>query len=116
MMFAAASAALAASSLHETAALPTFVSRTWRTQDGLPESRIRALAQAPDGYLWIGTPGGLARFDGVRFVVYSRFNAPAMTDDNIRALSVGRDGSLWIATDGGGLLHYQDGRFRSFGP
>src|SRR5258708_5937822 len=51
---------------------PTYVSRIWRTQDGLPESRIRAIAQTPDGYLWIGTPGGLARFDGVRFVVYSR--------------------------------------------
>src|ERR1043166_3981033 len=63
---------------------PRYVSRTWRTQDGLPESRIRALAQTSDGYLWIGTPGGLARFDGVRFVVYSRFNAPAMLDDNIR--------------------------------
>ena len=96
-------------------AIPKFVSRTWRTQDGLPESRIRALAQTPDGYLWIGTQGGLARFDGVRFVSYSRFNTPSMTDDNIRALSVGRDGSLWIATDGGGLLQYLDGRFRSFG-
>src|ERR1044071_9290311 len=116
MTFAAASQALAASGIAETNQAPTFVSRTWRTQDGLPESRIRALAQTPDDYLWIGTPGGLARFDGVRFVVYSRFNTPAMTDDNIRALSVGRDGSLWIATDGGGLLHYQDGRFRSFGP
>ena len=93
-----------------------YVSRTWRTQDGLPESRIRALAQTPDGYLWVGTPGGLARFDGVRFVVYSRFNTPAMTDDNIRGLSIGRDGSLWIATDGGGLLQYQGGRFHSFGP
>lgn len=98
------------------ATFPKYVSRSWRTQDGLPESRIRALAQTPDGYLWVGTPGGLARFDGVRFVVYSRFNTPTMTDDNIRALSIGRDGSLWIATDGGGLLHYQDGRFRAFGP
>jgi ligand-binding sensor domain-containing protein len=111
-LFAAANGALAVDGI----AIPKYVSRTWRTQDGLPESRIRALAQTPDGYLWIGTPGGLARFDGVRFVVYSRFNAPAMTDDNIRARSVGRDGSLWIATDGGGLLHYQDGHFRSFGP
>ena len=111
-LFAAVNGTLAA----DGPTLSKYVSRTWRTQDGLPESRIRALAQTPDGYLWIGTPGGLARFDGVRFVVYSRFNAPAMTDDNIRALSVGRDGSLWIATDGGGLLHYQDGRFRSFGP
>ena len=39
-----------------------------------------------------------------------------MTDDNIRALAVAADGSLWVATDGGGLLHYQNGRFQSFGP
>jgi ligand-binding sensor domain-containing protein/two-component sensor histidine kinase len=96
--------------------LPLYVSRIWRTQDGLPENRIRAISQTADGYLWIGTSGGLARFDGVRFVVYARFNTPGMTDDNIRALESARDGSLWIATDGGGLLHYKDGRFQSFGP
>ncbi len=95
---------------------PLYVSRIWRTQDGLPENRIRAIAQTPDGYLWIGTSGGLARFDGVRFVVYARFNTPSMADDNIRALAVAKDGSVWAATDGGGLLHYKDGRFRSFGP
>lgn len=98
------------------AAQPEFVSRTWRTQDGLPENRVRALAQTPDGYLWIGTPGGLARFDGVRFVVYTRFNTPAITEDNIRGLSVASDGSLWAATDGAGLLHLKNGRFESFGP
>src|SRR5258706_10440062 len=96
--------------------VPAYVRQVWRTQDGLPENRIRAISQTPDGYLWIGTSGGLARFDGVRFVVYARFNTPAMTADDISALAVARDGSLWIATDGGGLLHYQDGRFRSFGP
>ena len=95
---------------------PLYVSRIWRTQDGLPENRIRAIAQTPDGYLWIGTSGGLARFDGVRFVVYARFNTPSMADDNIRALAVAKDGSVWAATDGGGLLHYKDGHFRSFGP
>jgi ligand-binding sensor domain-containing protein len=93
-----------------------YVSRTWRTQDGLPENRIQAISQTPDGYLWIATSGGLARFDGVRFVVYSRFNTPSMADDNVRALAVARDRSLWVATDGGGLLHYKDGRFQSFGP
>lgn len=93
-----------------------YVSRIWRTQEGLPENRIWAIAQTPDGYLWVGTSSGLARFDGVRFVVYARFNTPSMTDDNIRALAVAGDGSLWVATDGGGLLHYQNGRFQSFGP
>src|SRR3982074_3399773 len=94
---------------------PAYVSRIWRTQDGLPENRIRAIAQTPDGYLWIGTSGGLARFDGVRCVVSALSNPPAMTGDDISALSVARDGSLWAATDGGGLLHYRDGRFRSIG-
>ncbi len=93
-----------------------YVSRIWRTQDGLPENRVRALAQTPDGYLWVGTTGGLARFDGVRFVTYTRFNTPAMTEDNVRSLAVGRDGSLWVATDGGGLLHLKDGRFVGYGP
>jgi ligand-binding sensor domain-containing protein/two-component sensor histidine kinase len=95
---------------------PSYVSRIWRTQDGLPENRIRAISQTPDGYLWIGTSGGLARFDGIRFVVYARFNTPVMTSEDISALAVAHDGSLWAATDGGGLLHYQNGRFRSFGP
>jgi ligand-binding sensor domain-containing protein/signal transduction histidine kinase len=95
---------------------PIYVSRVWRTQDGLPENRIRAIAQTPDGYLWLGTSSGLARFDGVRFMVYARFNTPSMTDDNIRALAVAGDGSLWVATDGGGLLHHHNGRFQSFGP
>ncbi|HXJ44807.1 MAG TPA: two-component regulator propeller domain-containing protein [Bryobacteraceae bacterium] len=95
---------------------PRYVSRIWRAQDGLPENRIRAIAQTPDGYLWVGTPGGLARFDGARFVVYSRFNTPSMTDENIRSLAVAKDGSLWIGTDGGGALHYRDGTFRAWGP
>ena len=90
-------------------AVPAYVQHVWRTQDGLPENRIRAICQTPDGYLWIGTSGGLARFDGVRFVVYARYNTPTMSDDNIRGLTVAKDGSLWVATDGGGLLHLQDG-------
>jgi ligand-binding sensor domain-containing protein len=95
---------------------PPYVSRIWRTQEGLPENSIRAIAQTPDGYLWLGTSSGLARFDGVRFVVYARFNTASMTNDNIRALAVSPDGSLWVATDGGGLLHFQSGRFQTFGP
>ncbi len=94
---------------------PEYVSRAWRTQDGLPENRVRALAQTPDGYLWVGTTGGLARFDGVRFVTFTRFNTPAITEDNIRALTVARDGSLWAATDGGGLVHLKDGKFTTYG-
>jgi len=41
--------------------------RIWRIEDGLPQNKIQAIAQTPDGYLWVGTSEGLARFDGVRF-------------------------------------------------
>src|ERR1700690_4564503 len=79
--------------------------RIWRTQDGLPESRIQALAQTPDGYLWIGTGGGLVRFDGIQFTVFDRSNTPAFRDDNIQVLRSAKDGSLWIGSGIGTLLH-----------
>jgi ligand-binding sensor domain-containing protein/signal transduction histidine kinase len=89
--------------------------RVWRIQEGLPEGRIQALAQTPDQYLWIGTSGGLVRFDGVRFAIFNRSNTPAFRDDSILALCPARDGSLWIGTEGGGLLHLIHGDFQVFG-
>jgi ligand-binding sensor domain-containing protein/signal transduction histidine kinase len=89
--------------------------RVWRIEDGLPQNRIRALCQTPDGYLWIGTAEGLARFDGMRFTIFDQSNAPALHDDGILSLRVAHDGSLWVGTEGGGLVRYKDGVFRGFG-
>ena len=91
-----------------------YSQRVWRIEDGLPQNRIEALSQTPDGYLWIGTSGGLARFDGVRFAIFDRTNTPALTDDSILALRLGHDGALWIGTEGGGLVRYQSGRFQNY--
>src|SRR5580658_4543865 len=92
-----------------------YARRIWRTQDGLPENQIQAISQTPDGYLWIGTAGGLVRFDGRRFTVYNRANTQEFVNDSVRSLSCARDGSLWIGTDGGGLMRFQNGTFRSYG-
>ncbi len=89
--------------------------RIWRAEDGLPRNRIQAIEQTPDGYLWIATSGGLARFDGVRFVVFDSSNTPALRDESILSLLPARDGSLWAGTEGGGLVHYQNGVFTSYG-
>src|SRR5882762_19464 len=78
-----------------------FSHRVWRTQDGLPQNRIQAITQTADGYLWLGTPGGLVRFDGVRFFVFDRSNTPAFRDDSVLSLAVAGDHSLWIGTEGG---------------
>src|ERR1700689_4097730 len=44
-----------------------FTSTIWRSQDGLPENIVQALVQDREGYLWVGTTGGLTEFDGSRF-------------------------------------------------
>jgi ligand-binding sensor domain-containing protein/signal transduction histidine kinase len=91
-----------------------FAERIWGMQDGLPEQVVQAFAQTNDRYLWIGTTGGLLRFDGARFVLYDRENTPAFTDNNIFCLTVSRDNTLWIGSEGGGLIRYRDGEFHSF--
>jgi len=89
--------------------------RVWRSADGLPEDFAQSLAQTHDGYLWIGTSGGLVRFDGTRFVVFNRETVPAFRDDSVYSLLVSKDGALWAGTEGGGLIRYKDGSFRIFG-
>jgi ligand-binding sensor domain-containing protein/signal transduction histidine kinase len=91
-----------------------YTRRLWRAQDGLPDQTVQAIAQTPDGYLWIGTKGGLLRFDGARFVVYDHTNTPGLSESSINCLSVSRDGSLWIGTEGGGLVRYRDQVFRTY--
>lgn len=94
--------------------LAFFSERKWQMQDGLPEQVVQAFAQTADRYLWIGTTGGLLRFDGERFVLFDRENTPAFHENNVFCLLVTSDKSLWIGMEGGGLLQYKDGAFRAF--
>src|ERR1039457_474580 len=100
----------AAESRPEAAPVSYHVAR-YTTEQGLPQNTIRALLQTRDGYLWIGTLAGLARFDGVAFDVFNAGNTPEMINDAINALAEDRqDGTLWINT-GNGLLRYYQHRF-----
>ncbi|MEM6647355.1 MAG: two-component regulator propeller domain-containing protein, partial [Bacteroidota bacterium] len=85
-----------------------YVQDAWRVQDGLPQNTVRALAQTPDGYLWMGTDEGLARYNGTSFTTYDRTTTPELTDPRIAALRVAPEGGLWVGTMGGGLLHVVD--------
>jgi diguanylate cyclase (GGDEF)-like protein len=80
-----------------------YLHEEWRTRDGLPRNTVEAITQTPDGYLWIGTEGGLARFDGARVRTFSTSNTPALENNTIYALCVDRRGRLWVGT-GGGLV------------
>jgi ligand-binding sensor domain-containing protein len=86
----------------------------WQSQDGLPEETVQAFAQTPDGYLWVGTSGGLLRFDGARFQLFAHENTPAFVENSVFCLLTARDGGLWIGTDGSGLIEMKDGRFQVY--
>jgi len=77
-----------------------YNSRTWQVDEGLPSDLVQAITQTRDGYLWIGTHNGLARFDGVVF----NPGPPELSQASITALCADASGSLWIGTDGEGLF------------
>ena len=93
--------------LGEVRASTEFTSRLWQMEDGLPHNIVQAIAQSSDGYLWVGTREGLARFDGVRFQpidLESHARHPS-----ILSLFESRDQSLWIGTEDLGLFCFRDG-------
>ena len=68
--------------------------QVWRVRDGLPSAWVRALAQTPDGYLWVATSGGLGRLDGAEAVTIPA-DSPLSRIADLIDLTVGRDGTLW---------------------
>ncbi len=81
-----------------------YVRDVWEKEQGLPNGSLMTILQTRDGYLWLGTHGGLARFDGVSFTLF-------LKDQHIVSLLEDRDGALWIATWGNGLVRYHDEQF-----
>ncbi len=96
-------------------AYPHYQVERWTTEQGLPANKVRSLCRTQDGYLWVGTVEGLARFDGVRFTVFNETNTPAMQMNGSIALCQLEDDQsrLWVGTKRG-LLCYGAGRFLSF--
>src|SRR5215216_3130519 len=93
--------------------LNEFGHQAWLTENGLPQNTVQAIVQTHDGYLWIGTQEGLARFDGLNFAVFDKENTPAFKSNDIRFLHEDKQGRLWISTSYG-LVCRHNGRFNSF--
>jgi signal transduction histidine kinase/ligand-binding sensor domain-containing protein len=85
------------------------VAKVWQTEQGLPQNSVNAMLQDREGYIWIGTFGGLARFDGERFKVFTSADAPGFISARIYSLYESRSGMLWVGTVDGGLTRLQDG-------
>ena len=118
LLVATAGAFLSPSSLEAgldpSKAITQYVYDRWTAESGLPQSSVLAIAQTPDGYLWLGTEEGIVRFDGVRFVNFNKRNTPGLESEEVDALLVDHRGDLWIGTRGGGLTLLRHGVFKSF--
>src|ERR1700741_4834924 len=86
-----------------------YAHTSWRVREGFTKGRISAIAQTPDGYLWLGTDFGLTRFDGVRNVPWEPPADKQLPSTYIRSLIAARDGTLWIGTLDG-LASWKDGK------
>jgi signal transduction histidine kinase/streptogramin lyase len=85
------------------------VRQRWTTRDGLADNGVRTIQQTRDGALWIGTLGGLSRFQDGRFVNYTATDG--LSSGHVRAIHEDKDGTLWIGTYGGGINRFRDGVF-----
>lgn len=80
----------------------------WRHKDGLPSSAIYALAQSPDGFLWLGTLDGLAYYDAFQFATIGMNQTQRRPLGQVRALLIARDGALLAGGESGTLLRFHD--------
>jgi signal transduction histidine kinase len=89
-----------------------LIHESWTFKDGAPEVTA-ALAQTEDGYLWIGAPAGLFRFDGVRFELFQPAGSERLLSTNVSALQAA-DGALWVGYVFGGFSFVKNGRVKNF--
>jgi signal transduction histidine kinase/ligand-binding sensor domain-containing protein len=99
--------------LNPTLAIRQYSHTAWTIRDGAFSSQVQAIAQTPDGYLWLGTESGLHRFDGVRIVRWQPRGDERLPSPNILKLLAARDGRLWIGTVAG-LASWKDGRLVTY--
>jgi signal transduction histidine kinase/ligand-binding sensor domain-containing protein/DNA-binding response OmpR family regulator len=90
---------------------PGHVYEVFGVEDGLPRAGISQALQSRDGYLWLATFDGLARFDGDRFEVFDSENTPALGSNRIFRMLESPDGTLWIRTEQGHVVRHANGAF-----
>jgi signal transduction histidine kinase/ligand-binding sensor domain-containing protein len=102
-----------ASALNPALDANQYAHTAWKIREGFAKGYIDAIAQTPDGYLWLGTEFGLLRFDGVRNVSWQPPPGEGLPSNWVRSLLVGHDGTLWIGTLKG-LASWKGGKLTQY--
>ena len=101
-------------SLFAPGAIAQYRFDSWTTDNGLPENSVNSIVQTGDGYLWLATFGGLVRYDGMNFKVFTPGNTTGLATSRFLDLYDTRTQGLWITTDNQGLTRYKDGVFTTY--
>jgi ligand-binding sensor domain-containing protein/signal transduction histidine kinase len=102
-----------ASALNPSLDISQYAHTSWKIREGFSRGQINAIAQTPDGYLWLGTEFGLLRFDGIKNVPWQPPGDQHLPSNWIFSLLATRDGTLWIGT-AKGLVSWKDGKLTSY--
>jgi signal transduction histidine kinase/ligand-binding sensor domain-containing protein len=94
------------------AAHDRYLIDVWQTEQGLPQNHVTSITQTRDGYLWLGTYEGLARFDGIRFVTFHSARSTNLQSSRITSLFEDKTGALWIGHEHGQLTLARNGNFQ----
>ena len=78
---------------------PGYVHDAWGSAEGLPVNTVNAVAQGPEGYLWLATFDGLVRFDGHGFAVFNTSNTPGLPNNRISDVMIDPAGRIWYVAD-----------------
>jgi signal transduction histidine kinase/ligand-binding sensor domain-containing protein len=105
--------AIPAKALDPQKRISQFTHTSWTAKDGVP-GPVRAIAQTPDGYLWLGTEAGLYRFDGLHFVAWEPSFGEEILGSSVWSLCTSRDGSLWIGFSSGGISQLRNGHLKNY--
>ncbi|MDE1154710.1 MAG: two-component regulator propeller domain-containing protein [Acidobacteriaceae bacterium] len=92
---------------------PRLTVQSWTVGQGLPQNSVLSLCRTRDGFLWVGTLGGLAQFDGARFRVFRALDGNTIQSDAVKFLAEDREGRLWIGSSKAITL-YRHGVFTPF--
>jgi ligand-binding sensor domain-containing protein/signal transduction histidine kinase len=97
-------------------ALSDYIRDRWGAEQGFPGKSVYAIAQTPDGYLWLGTEKGLVRFDGLTFRLFTQTDSAILPAGPILDLLTDGEGNLWIRPQSRNLVRYYQGTFHDAMP
>ena len=95
-------------------AADSYIIHQWTTVDGLPVNYIGDIVQGEKGYLWLRGGGGLVRFDGREFKVFTQTDLPGWQTSYVESLYKDREGDLWLVSRRGTLTRYRKGQFYTY--